>query len=562
MKFSDMPYERPQLEEIRAFAEETLRRIENAQDAAQQLTAYREYDEYGKKISTAFSLAYIRHTVDTRDAFYDAENDYIDGISPEVQELGRRIDLALLASPYRAELERELGSLMFKNLEISVRAMSPDIMELMQEENRLQSEYQKLYASAMVDWQGESLPLPKLGPFKQSADRAVRRAAYETEGRWFDTYNQQLDELFDKLVKCRTAQGRALGHDSYIPLGYDRLGRNCYGPEQVSQFREQIARDMVPLVEKVKRAQEKRLGVDKLRFYDDTLRFPDGNAVPQGTSGDILSAGREMYRELSPETNEFAGFLYDAQLMDVLSRPGKAPGGYCTDLPAYQAPFIFSNFNGTSGDVDVLTHEAGHAFAFYRAARQGYLSGLMNPGMESCEVHSMSMEFLTAPWHEKFFGPMTKKYELGHCEDALTFIPYGCMVDEFQHRVYENPEMTPEQRNALWLELERKYRPWTDFDGLPFYSRGAGWQRQLHIYLYPLYYIDYCMAQTVAFQFWMAAMADRDDAWRRYLTFVDAGGTKTFEQLVASAGLRLPYENGCIGEIGSAVSGWLERNRL
>lgn len=562
MKFSDMPYERPQLEEIRAFAEETLRRIENAQDAAQQLTAYREYDEYGKKISTAFSLAYIRHTVDTRDAFYDAENDYIDGISPEVQELGRRIDLALLASQYRAELERELGSLMFKNLEISVRAMSPDIMELMQEENRLQSEYQKLYASAMVDWQGESLPLPKLGPFKQSADRAVRRAAYEAEGRWFDAHNQQLDELFDKLVKCRTAQGRALGHDSYIPLGYDRLGRNCYGPEQVSQFREQIARDMVPLVEKVKRAQEKRLGVDKLRFYDDTLRFPDGNAVPQGTSGDILSAGREMYRELSPETNEFAGFLYEAQLMDVLSRPGKAPGGYCTDLPAYQAPFIFSNFNGTSGDVDVLTHEAGHAFAFYRAARQGYLSGLMNPGMESCEVHSMSMEFLTAPWHEKFFGPMTKKYELGHCEDALTFIPYGCMVDEFQHRVYENPEMTPEQRNALWLELERKYRPWTDFDGLPFYSRGAGWQRQLHIYLYPLYYIDYCMAQTVAFQFWMAAMADRDDAWRRYLTFVDAGGTKTFEQLVASVGLRLPYENGCIGEIGSAVSGWLERNRL
>ena len=562
MKFSDMPYERPRLEEIRAFAGETLRKIENAPDASRQAAAYRDYDEYGKKISTAFSLAYIRHTVDTRDEFYDAENDYIDEISPEVQELGRRIDLALLASPYRAELEEELGGLLFKNLEISVRAMSPEIMGLMQEENRLQSEYQKLYASAMVDWRGESLPLPKLGPFKQSTDRAVRRAAYEAEGRWFDSHRGELDELFDKLVKCRTSQGRALGYDSYIPLGYDRLGRNCYGPEQVAAFRDQIAGELVPVVEKVKRAQEKRLGVDKLRLYDDTLRFPDGNAVPQGTSGDILSAGREMYRELSPETDEFAGFLYDAGLMDVLSRPGKAPGGYCTDLPAYQAPFIFSNFNGTSGDVDVLTHEAGHAFAFYRAARRGYLSGLMNPGMESCEVHSMSMELLTEPWHEKFFGPMTKKYELGHCEDALTFIPYGCMVDEFQHRVYENPDLTPERRNELWLELERKYRPWTDFDGLPFYSRGAGWQRQLHIYLYPLYYIDYCMAQTVAFQFWLAAMADRDGAWRRYLTFVDAGGTKTFEQLVASAGLRLPYEPGCIGETGSAVCEWLEQNRL
>lgn len=562
MKFSDMPYERPQLEQLRQYAGEILRRIEHASSAREQAAAYREYDEYGKKVSTAFSLAYIRHTIDTRDEFYDAENDYIDSISPEVQELGRRIDLALLASPHRAGLERELGGLFFKNLEISVRAMSPEIMELMQEENRLQSEYQKLYASAMVDWRGEKLPLPKLGPFKQSADRAVRRAAYEIEGQWFDSHRDELDELFDKLVKCRTAQGRALGYDSYIPLGYDRLGRNCYGPEQVCVFREQIARDMVPLVARVKRAQEKRLGVDKLRFYDDTLRFPDGNAVPQGASGDILAAGREMYRQLSPETDEFAEFLYGAGLMDVLSRPGKAPGGYCTDLPEYQAPFIFSNFNGTSGDVDVLTHEAGHAFAFYRAARQGYLSSLMNPSMESCEVHSMSMEFLTAPWHESFFGPLTKKYELGHCEDALTFIPYGCMVDEFQHRVYENPSLTAEQRNSLWLELEGKYRPWIDFDGLPFYSRGAGWQRQLHIYLYPLYYIDYCMAQTVAFQFWLASMEDRDGAWRRYLAFVDAGGTKTFEQLVTSAMLRLPYEPGCIADTGAAVSKWLEENQI
>lgn len=562
MKFSEIPYERPRIEEIRAFSAEILRRIENAPDAQAQLAAYREYDEYGKRISTAFSLAHIRHTIDTRDGFYDAENDYIDGIGPEVQELGRRIDLALLASPFRAGLEKELGELLFKNLEISVRAMSPEIMELMQEENRLQSEYQKLYASAMVDWQGESLPLPKLGPFKLSCDRAVRRAAYEVEGRWFDGHREQLDGLFDRLVKCRDAQGRALGYEGYIPLGYDRMGRNCYGPEQVAAFRGQIARELVPIVARVKRAQEKRLGVDKLRLYDDAMRFADGNAKPQGSSDDILAAGREMYRELSAETDEFAGFLYGAGLMDVLSRPGKAPGGYCTDLAEYKAPFIFSNFNGTSGDVDVLTHEAGHAFAFYRAARQGYLSSLMNPGMESCEVHSMSMELLTAPWHESFFGPLTKKYELGHCEDALTFIPYGCMVDEFQHRVYEEPGLTPEQRNELWLELEGKYRPWMDFDGLPFYARGAGWQRQLHIYLYPLYYIDYCMAQTVAFQFWLASMDDRDGAWRRYLTFVDAGGTKTFEQLVASAGLRLPYDEGCVAEIGGAVSRWLEENKL
>lgn len=562
MKFSDMPYTRPDLEKIRAYSREALERIQAAASAQEQADAYLAYERRSRETGTLCSLAYVRHSIDTRDAFYAAENDYVDAISPELQELGQRIDLALLRSPFRGELEQRFGKLFFTNLEISIRCMKPEIMDLMQEENRLQSEYQKLYASAMVEWEGEKIPLPKLGPFKESRDRAVRRAAYEAEGRWFDGRREELDSLFDKLVKVRTAQGRAMGYENYLPLAYDRLGRNCYGEGKVAAFRDQIARDMVPIVARVKEDQRRRIGVEKLRYYDDVLIFPDGNAAPQGTADDILAAGREMYRALSPETAEFVDFLYDNELLDVLSKEGKAPGGYCTSFDAYQAPFIFSNFNGTSGDVDVLTHEAGHAFADYRAARKGYLSSLKSPTMEACEVHSMSMEFLTAPWHVLFFGPQTRKYEVSHCADALIFIPYGCMVDEFQHRMYERPELTPEERNRVWLELEGKYRPWIDFDNLPFYGRGAGWQRQLHIYLYPLYYIDYCMAQTVALQFWMASLRDREDAWRRYLAFADAGGTKTFEELVEDAGLKVPYAPGCIREVGEQISQWLDENPL
>jgi len=297
-------------------------------------------------------------------------------------------------------------------------------------------------------------------------------------------------------------------------------------------------------------------------FYDDIMQFPDGNATPQGTADDILKAGLEMYHGLSAETAEFVDFLYENELLDVLSKDGKAPGGYCTSLPDYDAPFIFSNFNGTAGDVDVLTHEAGHAFAGYRAARKGYIQALQSPSMESCECHSMSMEFLTQDFHHLFFGDATRKYEIGHCEDALFFIPYGCLVDEFQHRVYENPDMTPAQRNELWAELEKKFRPWLDFGDLPFYGRGAGWQRQLHIYQRPFYYIDYCLAQTVAFQFWIASMNDRADAWKRYLAFTDKGGTCTFEELVRGAGLKVPYEDGCIWEIGQAIGKWIEENPL
>ena len=562
MKFSEMPYSRPDMEALAAATTQTLEAMKAAPNAAGQIAAYDAYEKKMQTAGTMQQIAYIRHTINTKDEFYNAENDYMDEIGPKLQELTHRVNTALLESPYRAELERHYGALMFKNLEIAARSFSPAIVELMQEENKLVSEYQNLYASATVEFDGKTMPLPLLGPYKQDPDRAVRKAAYEADAKFFDSHREELDTLYDKLVKVRDAQAKKMGLPNYIPLGYDRMGRNCYTAKDVAAFRDQIAEDMVPIVAKVKEAQRRRIGVEKLAFYDEPISFADGNAVPEGTPDEILAAGKKMYQELSPETAEFIDFMFENELFDVLSRDGKAPSGYCTEIADYKSPFIFSNFNATAGDVDVLTHEAGHAFEAYRAFKQELPSLLHSPTIEACECHSMSMEFLTAPWHHLFFGKQTDKYELGHCEDALVFIPYGCMVDEFQHKVYENPEMTPEQRNELWLSLEKKYRPWIDFDNLPFYSRGGGWQRQLHIYEVPLYYIDYCMAQTVAFQFWNLSRENYAEAWKRYMTFVDKAGTATFAELVESAGLKVPYHAGCIKEIGESISRWLEEHEL
>ena len=562
MKFSEMPYSRPDMEALAAATTQTLEAMKAAPNAAGQIAAYDAYEKKMQTAGTMQQIAYIRHTINTKDEFYNAENDYMDEIGPKLQELSHQVNTALLESPYRAELERHYGALMFKNLEIAARSFSPAIVELMQEENKLVSEYQNLYASATVEFDGKIMPLPLLGPYKQDPDRAVRKAAYEADAKFFDSHREELDTLYDKLVKVRDAQAKKMGLPNYIPLGYDRMGRNCYTAKDVAAFRDQIAEDMVPIVAKVKEAQRRRIGVEKLAFYDEPISFADGNAVPEGTPDEILAAGKKMYQELSPETAEFIDFMFENELFDVLSRDGKAPGGYCTEIADYKSPFIFSNFNATAGDVDVLTHEAGHAFEDYRAFKQELPSLLHSPTIEACECHSMSMEFLTAPWHHLFFGKQTDKYELGHCEDALVFIPYGCMVDEFQHKVYENPEMPPEQRNELWLSLEKKYRPWIDFDNLPFYSRGGGWQRQLHIYEVPLYYIDYCMAQTVAFQFWNLSRENYAEAWKRYMTFVDKAGTATFAELVESAGLKVPYHAGCIKEIGESISRWLEEHEL
>lgn len=560
MRFSEMPYKRPDITEISAKYDEITKKIIEAKSVCEQLEAFAEHEKLYSNISTLGSLVYIRYTVNTKDEFYAAEQDFMNEASPLIEEKVQAFYTALLESKFRGELEEKLGSLIFKNIEISRRTFSPAVIGLIQEENKLVSEYQKIYASCIVEIDGKTLPVTKLRPYKESADRETRKKAYYAEGACFDSHRKEFDEIYDKLVKIRSEIAEKLGYKSFVELGYDRLGRNCYNAEDVANFREQIASEIVPLVCDSKERQRKRIGVDKLYYYDDVYCFPDGNPMPEGTAEEILAAGKEMYHRLSAETAEFIDFMFENELFDVLAKEGKAPGGYCTELPDYHAPFIFSNFNGTSGDVDVLTHEAGHAFAGYTAAKHGYILENISPTLEGCEVHSMSMEFLTSEYHHLFFGKNTAKYELAHCESSLNFLPYGSMVDEFQHIVYENTSLTPEQRNEEWAKLEKKYFPNIDYADMPFFSRGAMWQRQIHIYMNPFYYIDYCMAQTVAFQFWLKMLEDKKAAWESYMKYTNLGGTKTFADAVSYAGLKLPYENGCVGEIAAKVSAWLKEH--
>lgn len=558
MKFCDMPYNRPDLDILKSELLKINEAIINAASAKEAADAYRAAETLSEEYSTMGSLAYVRHTIDTKDEFYEAENDFFDENGPSVSDIFNKINRSMLDSKYREELEAIFGSLLFINTEISVRCFSSEIIELSAEENKLQSEYQKLFASATVEWEGETIPLPMLGKFKQSPDRNVRKRAFLKDAEFFDSHREEFDTLYEKLVKIRNRQARTLGYDNFIQMGYDRLGRNCYGPREVAAFRNEIKTHIVPIVSGLKAEQKERIGVDRLHLYDNDVMFKEGNVKPHPDADGILKAGIEMYREMSPETAEFISFMSENELWDLLSKEGKAPGGYCTEFAKYKAPFIFSNFNGTSGDVDVLTHEAGHAFAYFRASRKGILPSYISPTIEACEVHSMTMEFLTSPWYERFFEEETPRYEYYHAADALCFIPYGCMVDEFQHMMYENENLTPEERNKVWLELEAKYRPHLDLSDLPFYSRGGGWQRQLHIYLYPLYYIDYCMAQTVAFCFFAEAIRDRKAAFKKYLAFVDGAGTKTFQELVKTAGLTPPYQEGALRDTAKVIKKWLD----
>jgi M3 family oligoendopeptidase len=401
--------------------------------------------------------------------------------------------------------------------------------------------------------------LSQLTPFKNDPDDARRLAAWKAEGQWYKDNQSALDRLYDELVHLRDQMGKKLGYEGYTTLGYYRMGRNCYTKEDVEKFRSAVQKYLVPVADSIYRKQAQRLGKSyPMSFADNALEFRSGNPKPVGTPDDILAQGKKFYDELSPETSAFFNTMLDGELLDVLSTEGKQSGGYCTSIADYGVPFIFANFNGTQGDVEVVTHEAGHAFAAW-TNRDRVPMEYVWPSMEGCEVHSMSMEFFAEPWADGFFGPDAKKFLYSHLSGALTFIPYGTMVDHFQHEVYANPDMTPAQRHAVWKELLGVYMPWMRLDGeIPFYSEGEGWQRQHHIYSSPFYYIDYCLAQTVSLQFWALIQKDRKDAWDHYMAYTRQGGSRTFTELLKNAGLESPFEEQCLRGVCQQAQQWLD----
>lgn len=545
MIFSAFTYERPDIEALQTAMEAQLSTLEAAESAAAQNEAIAAINRLRKGFETMQNLCYVRHTINTQDAFYENENAFYDEHSPAMGKWVTRYYQALLDSPFRDEMEQKWGKHIFETAAMQVKAFKPEIVEDLQEENRLRTEYVKLQANIQVELDGQSYSLSQLTPFGQSPNRERRRQVAELKWNELEKYAPQFEEIFDKLVKVRHRMAQKLGFKNYVEMGYARLKRVDYGPEEVARFRKQILEEVVPLCSRLYERQAQRLGLEELRFYDEVLKFPKGNPQPQGEPEWIIEQASQMYAELSPETDDFFSQLRERELMDLLSKPAKAPGGYCIYLPAFNAPFIYSNFNGTLGDIDVLTHEAGHAFQLYCSSDVPLLDYVW-PSYEACEIHSMSMEFFTRPWMQRFFGEQVEQYRFNHLASALAFLPYGAAVDEFQHFIYENPEVSPAERNAKWAALERQYLPHRNYEGLPFLQRGGLWQRQMHIFSVPFYYIDYALAQICALQFWQRDLENHEEAWADYLRLCAQGGRQSFLNLLEVANLQSPFEMGTV----------------
>ena len=552
MKFQDMPYERVDMDAVSREFAGLEAALGSAHSGEEQLAVHRRYYKLTGRVQTQMTIAEIRHDIDTTDEFYSAEQDYNDAAGPVFRNLCVSYQRKIYASPYRPYLEEKIGPVAFRNIELGMKSVDSKILPLMQEENAIQTEYNKLLATAKIDWNGQILNLSLMTPYLNARERSTRERAWEKYTAFFVAHREQLDDIYDRLVKNRTCQGQEMGYENYLPLGDARMMRNSYGREDMARFRQQVKRDFVPFAEKLHERRRRRLGLDHLRYIDEGVYFPQGNPVPIGSPQQIMQAGRRLYHELSPETGEFMDFMCDNELFDVLGRKTKKTGGYMTQLPDYGAPFIFANFNGTSADADVITHECGHAFQWY-LVREDPIREHWDITMETAETHSMSMEFFTEPWMELLFGARAQDYRDMHFEDSMTFIPYGTMVDEFQEIAYMNPGLTPDQRAGVWRDLERQYQPHLDYTGNPYYESGRFWQKQHHIYDCPLYYIDYCIAQTNSFQYkvWM----DRDfaGAWESYMKLCRLSASDFFDGLMDKAGLANPFEDGCLAYVVSEL---------
>ncbi|MFO7627396.1 MAG: M3 family oligoendopeptidase [Candidatus Fermentibacteraceae bacterium] len=556
-KFSEFSYVRPDRAEFERSMKDLTARFESARSADEQNDVMTLVNSVRSSYETMAVIGSIRHTMDTTDKFYDAENDALDQLGPVYEGLKSDFYRVLVGSRFRAELEKQWGAQLFSMAELQMKTFSPAVMADLQAENVLASEYVKLKASASIPFQGQDRNLSQMQPFTQSPDREVRKAAVKAVSAFYNDNGERIDSIYDRLVKLRHGIALKLGFENFVPLAYARLGRTDYDAAMVANYRRQVHESIVPLATGLRKRQAARLGVAPMLFFDEALEYLTGNATPKGDPDWILENGRVMYTEMSPETREFFEYMTERGLLDLVTRKGKAGGGYCTYIADEQAPFIFSNFNGTSGDVDVLTHEAGHAFQAYRS-RGFRLPEYHFPTLEACEIHSMSMEFLAWPWMDRFFGEDLEKYLFSHLAGALLFIPYGVTVDEFQHWVYENPGATPAGRREAWRAIERKYLPHRDYGDDSFLEGGGYWFRQGHIFEDPFYYIDYTLAQVCAFEFWGRSREDRPLAFRDYVKLCGLGGSLPFTELVKAAGLHDPFSDGAIQAIVTPVSAWLD----
>lgn len=513
-------------------------------------------------LTEAASLAMIAYTTDTRDPGREATHlRFSTDILPKATEASVGLARRLLESGItRPGLETAL-----KRFRASADIFRPENVAHQSALEAVSADYQRITGKMTANWDGEELPLPRLQPFLKSADRRVRERAFRAMAAPYVAEREPLAALFDQVLLHGRAIAENSGFSSYLEYIFPAKYRFDYTPDDCRRLHDAIEERVVPAVARAMRARAEQLGLESLRPWDvqvDPWRPGDGRAFSDGE--ELAARAGLAFEAVDPVFGEYFRIMQREALLDLDSRAGKAPGGYCDTLHFRGRPFIFMNSAGVREDVTTLLHEAGHAFHAFESHQQP-LIWQRHPTSEAAELASMSMELLAEPYLASpagFYDEGTARTaELEHLEDILLGLAHIASVDAFQSWLHTALEARdPVQRDRMWLELRERFEPEVDWEGLTE-ERVARWYRQLHIFLYPFYYIEYAIAQLGALQVWRNARQDQASAVRAYREALALGATASLPDLYRAAGARLTFDAHGVGELVDLVEERMEELR-
>ncbi|MEP6687597.1 MAG: M3 family oligoendopeptidase [Gemmatimonadales bacterium] len=546
-------------DEVIPYFDDLLERPLDAGTVEEWLRAWSRLEEL---VTEAAAQAMIAYTIDTSDP--EKEKDHLrfsTEILPKMEE--RSVDLArrFVALGYATpELATTLARFR-TSIEIFRDANIPLFSEL----EELSARYQRITGSMTVEWDGVERPLPQLQPYLKSPDRAVRERAFRASTQPYIEERDALAGLFDRMYELRQRAARNAGFANFRDYVFPAKFRFDYTPADCERFHEAVERTASPAVERIMVHRRQRLGLDALRPWDLAVDPYRAAALrPFETADELVGAARRVFDRVDPELGGQFQTMIDERLLDLDSRKGKAPGGYCETLHFRGRPFIFMNAVGLVDDVMTLLHEAGHAFHAFASHRQP-LIWQRHPGSEAAELASMSMELLAGPHLAKptgYFTPQDhRRAWLEHLEDVLLSLVHIASVDAFQTWIYTSPDgADAAARDEAWLRIRNRFERGVDWSGLER-ERVARWYRQLHIFMYPFYYIEYGIAQVGALQIWRNSLADHPAAIASYRGALALGAVRSLPDMYRAAGARLSFDAGLIGELVKLVEDQIEMLR-
>ncbi len=519
-------------------------------------------DELNAAVAQVGDERYIAMTCQTDDPAREAAHlAFVREVRPRLKPYLNDLRARYLDSPHRPGLPagryRVFDRSQASRRDLYREANIPRETELAELDQR----YQKLIGAMTVTFEGEERTPAQMAPVLEEADRDRRRAAWELVAARRLADRDALDGLFDRMLVLRDAIAREAGFADYVAYAYKARERFDYGQAEAQAFRDAIERTVVPLAVELQERRRAALGVDTLRPWDLAVD-PTGRPPlrPFATVEELARGCRAIFDDVDPELGAQFAFLRDRRLLDLANRKGKAPGGYQTTLESDRLPFIFMNAVGLDGDLRTLLHEGGHAFHAL-AARGEPLGAYRESPIEFCEVASMSMELLGARNLGTFYSEADadRSYEQ-LLEGIVLILPWIATVDAFQHGIYADPGQTRDERRAAWVDLTRRFGGIVDWSGLEA-ARASSWHRQLHIFLYPFYYIEYGIAQLGALQIWHRSLSDRAAAVASYRRALAIGGARPLPDLFEAAGARFDFSEPTIAPLMDAIGAELARLR-